>query len=204
MSDTVITPEFRANWAKVFEPEKNDLNGEMEYSVVALFPKDADLTVLKNACHQACVEKWGPDPQTWPANLKTPFRDQSEKPMKDKETRQVLKDENGEPVLPKGYEAGAKFINLKTKQKPSVVDANVQPIIEPSEFYNGCYALASVRAYAYEKKGNVGVSLGLNNIQKTRDGESLGGTRTKPEDDFKPAAGAAQTPSGGSAASMFD
>jgi len=38
-------------------------------------------------------------------------------------------------------------------------------------------------AYAFAANGNRGISCGLNNLQKMRDGEPLGG-RTRPEDDF--------------------
>jgi hypothetical protein len=42
---------------------------------------------------------------------------------------------------------------------------------------------ASVNFYAFNSNGNRGVACGLNNIQKLRDGEPLGG-RSRPEDDF--------------------
>lgn len=189
MSDTVNTPEFRVSFPKVFEPEKNDLNGKMEFSLQALFPKGADLSALKQLCKRACEKKWGTDPNNWPANLRLPFRDQGEKPLKDKETRQIVKDENGNPVMQPGHEAGAIFITLKTTYKPSVVDENVQDIIDPAKFYAGCWAIAAVHAFAYDQKGNQGVSLGLDAIQKVRDDEALGTTRVKPEEAFKPVEG---------------
>ena len=49
VSKRVTTPEFRVSFPVVFKPKKNDLSGEDEYSIVALFPKGADLTALKNA-----------------------------------------------------------------------------------------------------------------------------------------------------------
>lgn len=186
MNDVVNTPEFRVSFPKVFEPEKNELSGKTEYSIQALFPKGADLSALKQLCKRAAEAKWG---NNIPSGLKTPFRDQAEKPMKDKETGAIVKDDNGNPVLRPGHEAGAIFVTLKSKYKPSVVDQNVQDIIDPSKFYGGCYAIAAVNAFAYDQAGNRGVSLGLQAIQKTRDGESLGGTRVKPEEAFKPVVG---------------
>jgi len=59
----VMTPEFRMSFPKLFKAEKNDLNGKMEFSVTALFPKGADLSKLKAAAHAACVKKWGADPK---------------------------------------------------------------------------------------------------------------------------------------------
>lgn len=190
----INTPEFRVSYPSVFQPKKNDLNGEMEYSVVALFPKGANLDALKKAAQEAIVKKWGADKTKWPANLKSPFRDQAEK----------AKNVDGKSILPPAHEAGAIFMTLKSKQRPSVVDQNVQEILDTSKFYAGCWAIASVNAYAYDQKGNRGVSFGLGNIQFRRDGDPLGG-RTRAEDDFSPvAAEGGSSSGGGGAASLFD
>jgi hypothetical protein len=54
---------------------------------------------------------------------------------------------------------------------------------EDNTFFSGCYARASLVAFAYDKMGNKGVSFALQNIQKTRDGEPFSG-RKKAEDEF--------------------
>lgn len=174
----VITPVFRVSFPNIFEARKNDLSGKEEYSLTAIFPKDADLTKMKAAAQEAMVKKWGADKNAWPTNIRSPFRDQAER----------AKTINGKQVLPDGYVAGAVFMNFKSQQKPGVVDKNVQVIIDASEFYAGCYAIASVMAFAYDNKGNRGVSFGLLNIQKVKEGDPLG-TRTKPENDFAPVEG---------------
>src|SRR5258708_5692161 len=161
------TPEFRVSYPNVFKARKNELSGEDEYSVVALFPKDANLTALKNAAAQTLIDKFGTDQTKWPKGLRNPFRDQGEREKDGK--------------LPEGLEAGAIFINLKAKQRPGVVDQNVNEIVEERDFYAGCYAIASVRPYYYDKKGNKGIAFGLNNIQKRRDGDPLG-SRTRSEE----------------------
>lgn len=175
---TIITPTFRVSYPNVFKPRKNELNGAMEYSLVALFPKGADLSQLISAAQKAIEETWGTDKSKWPKTLRSPFRDQAERE----------KEVNGQMVMPEGHEKGAIFINLKSKQRPGVVDQNVQDIIDESEFYAGCFAKASVRAYTYDQKGNRGVAFGLGNIQKVGDGDPLGG-RTRAQDDFAPIEG---------------
>lgn len=75
------------------------------------------------------------------------------------------------------------FFNCKTKQRPGIVDVNRQPILDPSEVYSGCYGRVSVVFYAYNKEGNKGVGVGLQNVQKTREGEPMGG-RSTAEADF--------------------
>ena len=66
---------------------------------------------------------------------------------------------------------------------PGVVDASCQRIIDRSELYSGVYGRASINFYAYNANGNKGIACGLNNLQKIRDGEPLGG-KAKAEDDF--------------------
>lgn len=175
----VVTPPFRVSYPAVFQAKKNDLNGKMEYSLVALFKKGEDLTKLKMAVKECIEAKLGKDQAKWPKNLRMPFRDQAE--------REKINEETGKPFLPDGYEAGAIFLNLKSSQRPGVVDQSVQPIMDEADFYPGCWAQASVNPFYYDQKGNKGVSLGLQNIQKVKDGDPLGG-RTKAESDFAPVA----------------
>ena len=165
MADTIMTPEFRVSFPAVFKPrvQQNDDGspGTPKYGVTMLFAKDADLSKLKAAAQEAVKEKWGDKP---PKSLRSPFRDQGEKEHE-------------------GYVEGAVFVSASSKQKPGLVDRQRQDIIDETEFYAGCYARATVRAFAYDKKGNKGVAFGLNNVQKLRDGDPLGG-RTRAQDDF--------------------
>ena len=66
---------------------------------------------------------------------------------------------------------------------PQIVDKYVKPILDRNEVYSGCYARVSLNFYAFNSNGNKGVACGLGNIQKIRDGESLGG-RSSAVDDF--------------------
>lgn len=174
-TQSIVTPTFRVSFPNVFKAKKNDLSGKDEYSVVALFSKGTDLKILEAEAKKAIVKKWGPDSSQWPKPLKSPFRKHEEREKSGK--------------LPSGLEAGGIFMNLKSQQKPGVVDQNVQAILDESDFYAGCFAKASVRAYAYDQKGNRGVAFGLGNIQKVKDGDQLSG-RTKPEDEFQAIEGA--------------
>jgi len=183
MAENVITPKFRVSYPNVFRARKNDLSGKDEYSVVALFAKGENLSMLKAAAQAAAKEKWG---DKMPKNLRSPFRDQGEREKDGK--------------LPEGLEAGAIFINLKSQQRPGLVDGNRQAIIDENDLYAGCYARAQVRAYAYEQKGNTGVAFGLQNLQKMGEGEPLS-SRVKAEDAFEPVAGAVE--GGGNPGNIF-
>ena len=78
--------------------------------------------------------------------------------------------------------ANSYFFNANSRQAPQVVDSHVQPIWIRSEVYSGCYGKISVTFYGYNSNGNRGIAAGLGNIQKLRDGESLGGRTTAAED----------------------
>lgn len=56
-------------------------------------------------------------------------------------------------------------------------------IIDRSEVYSGVYGRASINFYAFNSNGNKGIACGLNNLQKMKDGEALGG-KSRAEDDF--------------------
>lgn len=74
-------------------------------------------------------------------------------------------------------------MNANSNTAPGVVDIHRQPIYDTSEIYSGVYARVSLSFYAFNSNGNKGIACGLQNIQKIKDGESLGG-KAKAEDDF--------------------
>lgn len=189
-STNAVTPEFRVSFPAVFQAKLNKLNNKQEFSLMALFKKGENMDALKKAAAAAVQKKWGTDKTKWPANMKSPFRDQKEKAK------------NGK--LPEGHVEGAVFMTFKSDQRPKVVDQNVQEIIDPSKFYAGCWARASVNAFAYDQMGNKGISFGLNHVQFVRDGESFSG-RPRVEDAFQPidGVGAGEGSAGGSASDMF-
>lgn len=61
--------------------------------------------------------------------------------------------------------------------------ADRNPILTRSEVYSGVYGRASISFYAFNSSGNKGIACGLNNLQKIRDGEPLGG-KASAESDF--------------------
>ena len=162
----VIVP-CRFSYLHCWEPDS--VNGsEPKYSVSAIIPKSDTKTVnaIKAAIEQAkkdSVSKWG---GKVPGNLKLPLRD-------------------GDIDRPddEAY-AGCYFFNANSRQAPQVVDSKVQPVLDQSEVYSGCYGKISVTFYGYNSNGNRGIAAGLGNIQKLKDGESLGG-RTSAADDFQ-------------------
>jgi hypothetical protein len=165
----LVTGEVRLSYCHLFEPYTSDPEKEPRYSVTILIPKsDKDtLSKINKAIEVAKEEgkpKWG---GKVPATLKLTLHDGDE-----------------EADLEKNPEyAGHMFMAMSSKTRPGVVDRDVQPVLDPTQVYSGCYARVSINAFPYSNSGNKGVSFGLNNVQFLRDGEPLGG-RTRAEDDF--------------------
>lgn len=165
----VRTPQFRVSFPHVFE-KHGFKDQEPKYSIVMLFPKNTDLKDIKRAVHNAATEKWGAK-EKWPKQMRMPFRDGNEK----------------SDLM--GYE-NTIFITASSKQKPQVIgrlknaDGDFPRLEkEDGEFYAGCYARATLIAFAYDTAGNRGVSFSLQNIQKLADGEQFSG-RKNAEDEF--------------------
>ena len=172
MSTKVITgPNTRFSYAHVFEPVS--INGSTpKYSVSLIIPKSDTKTVekIKAAIEEAYKSGEGKhkgNSKSVPALsvIRTPLRDGDlERP--DDETY-----------------ANSYFINANSTNPPGIVDKDLNPIMDRSEIYSGCYGRASINLYPYNVNGNRGIACGLNNLQKIRDGESLGG-RSSAEADF--------------------
>lgn len=168
----VITgPETRWSYANVWEP-KSINGGTPKYSVSLLIPKEDKETLDKiraaiKAAYDEGQSKLKGNGKIVPAldSLKTPLRDGD-------------KDRPGDEAY-----AGHYFVNANNEKAPGIVDANRQEITVHSEVYSGVYGRASINFYAFNSSGNKGIACSLNNLQKIRDGEPLGG-RSSAEDDF--------------------
>ena len=157
---TEASEDIRCSYLNVFNARKNKMNDKEEYSTQLLIPKSATKTLkdLKSACDEALDNKFS---GKVPASAtKTPLHD-GDAPDKDGNEKAEC------------Y-AGHWHCNVKNTNRPGVVDENVQPILDSSEFTSGDYVRVSLNAYAYDQKGNKGVALGLSNIQRVRKGEPLG------------------------------
>lgn len=162
----VVTGKARLSYVNVFQPRAAKPGQEAKYSVCVLIPKTDTVTVnkVKAAVKAAADAGIGILGGKIPPNLKNPLRD-------------------GDTEREGPEYKGHWFINANSKQRPGVVDASVQPILNADEIYSGCYGRVSLNFYAYNQEGNKGVGAGLQNVQKVADGEPLSG-RSRAEDDF--------------------
>lgn len=196
----LTTPRFRASFPSVFKPTKIKGSENEFYQLSMIFDlkeiakdpsEQAKWDAIVDAVDPIAIKKFS----TLPAVFKKPFLKGED--MRNKETGAVYD----------GHE-GMVIIRAKSKDRPGVVDQNVAPIMDQSEFYGGCYARATINLYAWNHPSSgKGVSAGLQNVQKVGEGEPFSG-KTKAEDDFAPIAkpeGTTEASSAGSTDSgLFD
>ena len=167
----IITGKVRASYVNVFQSRFNDLNGSEEFSMMLLIDKLDRATIKKitDAIEDAKTQKWG---TSIPKKLYNPLRDgDSSSDLPDSVTP-------GDAPY-----AGNYFMNVKNKMKPGIVDAQLNTVIDPSEFQSGDYCLVSLNSYGYDNKKR-GVSFSLQNVQVLEKGEPLG-ISSRAEDDFQ-------------------
>ena len=172
MNATKVITGVNTRWsyANVWDP-KSINGGAPKYSVSLIIPKSDKATIEKiKAAIQAAYEegesKLKGNGRTVPAlsTLKTPLRDGDlERP--------------DDEAYKNSY-----FINANSATAPGIVDADCNPILTRSEVYSGVYGRASINFYAFNSNGNKGIACGLNNLQKIRDGEPLGGKSSAASD----------------------
>lgn len=171
MATKVVTGEVRLSYAHLLEPRSSFEGQDPKYSAVILVPKTDTKTIEAiKAAQQEALENGksskfnGSIPKNW---------------------KNTLRDGDVDGDLDKNPEyAGNMFMNVSSKTKPGIVDANLQPVMDAGEVYSGVYARVSINAFPFSAQGNKGVSFGLNNVMVLGKGDPLaGGTRA--EDDFK-------------------
>jgi len=173
MSTKVVTGKVRFSYLNVFTPRlpPNPKEGDVpKYNVTLLIPKSdkATLAKMKAAFDEAAAAKF----PKLPAKLHSTLHDGD-----------GTKPETGEPF---GDECTRHMvIVVASKNKPGLVDASMNEVIDPTAWNSGDFGKASINAYAYEYQGKKGVSFGLNNLQFLSKGESLGAGRSRAEDDFE-------------------
>jgi hypothetical protein len=164
----VVTKKVRFSYLHVFEAYANN-GGDPKYSVTLLInKKDKETTQRLQAAAAAA---------------RAAYKDKNGKALPPEADALIpglgtLHDGDGQ--RPGGDDFGSEckgcyVITATSKNAPKLVDAAKNEILDRTELYSGCYGKAILNAFGYKQSGNAGVSFGLTAIQKTEDGEPLGG-----------------------------
>jgi len=153
---TVITCVARLSFVNFKEPRPaQSADGKPRYDCAVLLPAAADLSPLKAACGKAWDESDVKKKRGTPKG--SPLKSQAE---------------NAEKY--DGFDPNGFYFNAATVNPVDLfnIDMTKAPV---DKFYSGCWARVKVRAYAFDKNGNWGVSFGLQAVQFFADDEKLGG-----------------------------
>lgn len=164
MMKKLITPEIRGSFVNLLKPKAYSKDQAPKYSmVIAIDKNDKFIADLKKAMDEVAIEKWG----EVPAKLKT-F-------LKDGDQEEEKYGWNGKLVF-----------TASNKSAPGVLVKTEQGLVEPvseEDIYSGAYYRCSVRPYAYEYEKSKGVTISLDNVLKTKDGEKFT-SKTSAAEDF--------------------
>ena len=183
-ANVVTTGKCRLSFVNIFEPRAAQEGGEPKYSVTLYIPKTDTPTVEKLKAAVGCAKnkgaesKWGGKIPGIMEDPKNPFAGTT---VHDADTE---RGQDGDLLVSKHPAAkGCYILHVASKNKPGVVDQDLNAIIDPSKVYSGCYGRANISFYPYNSNGKKGISAGLNHIQFLEDGEPLGST-VRVEDAF--------------------
>jgi hypothetical protein len=169
----VVTGRVRLSYAHIWEKYKNENDegdGKEKYSTALLWPKsDAAATAKLEAAIEAAITvgkaKFGAKYNPKSKEFKLPIRDGD-------------LDKPGDPNY-----AGQWFLNCSANNKPGIIDAQKNEVLDKDEVYSGCYCKVSLNMFPFDGNGKkYGVGAGLGNIMKVADGEKLSGGSTAEED----------------------
>lgn len=170
----IHTPEGIAAYVNVFVPRqrtdrKGNPQGEPKYGLALFFRRDQEdeLQEMMDIAEAKAKEAFGPKAMDLvrKGKINWPFADTEDM------------DEAKPPFDQPGWS-----VNFKTTDKPGIVDADAEPIMEKSEVYSGMVARVSCRCFTYDNESK-GVAFALVNVQKIDDGERMSGNPSA-EDDF--------------------
>lgn len=163
----MTTPELvRFSYVNLENPKLAPGATEPRFGMSVIIPKKNKKTIAAIKACIAAAEELGKDKhgKSWKAK-KMPLRDGDE--------------EREDAAYADSY-----FFNANAKNRPGLVDKNVQPILDPKEIKSGDWGCVSLNFYPFNVNGNSGVAVGLNHVQKVKDGEPLGSV-SNAEDDFE-------------------
>lgn len=169
----VVLHNVRLSYTHLDKPYASQPGQDPKYSATILVPKQpgdnkARMDAAIAAATQKAIEKYG---KAFPAAPKVSVHDGD-----------GVRPSDGQPF---GDECkGCWVFTASNKQPVTVVDLNLQPILDATAIYSGMYANVGVTFFGYNAPQNKGIGVALDNVQKTADGDSLGGSRASAEDDF--------------------
>ena len=205
--EKMVTPVCRFSYPAIFQPSlpmgKTD-EKEAKYSITMLFdmsdPKVAEgVAKLRDFAMKPWIKVYGTDQTKWP-KIEHPLFRRGDEPGK-KNADGSYKPGFGPNII--FTKASIRYIKKDGGKRtpPPVVDIHGQPIIDPNEFYGGCFGRVFLSATTYDFMNKKGVSFTLWSLRKERDGERFAMVHDAADDfeGIEAPAGSALPPASGAA-----
>lgn len=143
---------------------KSNPDSPLGFYCSILFPPITDMILFQQEYHRIAAAEF---PAHWNGagwgGLDPYARNQAEKPQY------------------AGYTPNCMFMNVSSNFKPAIVDSRMNPIVDQSQIYAGCWAILAVNCYASGKNTpRKGPRFGLQTIMKVADDTNLGGAAADP------------------------
>ena len=175
-SNSVTTKEVRLSYVHLLKPYAQQTGQAPKYSCTVLLPK-ADVetkaaidAAVEDAKQTGVSTKWN---GVLPPKVDVPIHDGDGTRPSD--------------GMPFGAECKGCWVftaSATESRPPEVVNAQCERIISASEVYSGMYARINITFFPYMVGGKRGIGIALGPVQKTRDGETLGGSTPSAADVF--------------------
>lgn len=180
VTEDILTGPVRLAFDTLFElPQPTPTMQNPKYGAALLFTPLADFSLFHEDYNAVCAaefaDHYDADSRQY-LGLHSPFRDQ------------------GEKAKFGGFTPGCVFITSTSKFKPPVVDAQGNPVVDPSKVYPGVWAICSVSKYSYKDPRKKGVGFGLQNVMLIGDDTKFGGGAPDPRKTFGAVQGAITPP----------
>lgn len=195
-----VTPIGRVMYESIAEPQQEEDNGQkkvdpetgaplMHFKVTLAWPKaelETSLIPFRQLAAQARDRKWVPgtyDPNFFHVQ---PFLRDGDNPEHNTKGKEELR---GHVYMTFKSKAGMARNPANPQQwivqkgQPGIIGPANEDLL-PVDVYSGCFARVSGIMFGTEYSGKRYISVRLNNIQKARDGERLGGGRPDARSQF--------------------
>lgn len=167
----ITISNVRLSYCNLFQPQQKQGQEKPKYSVTILLPKTN--TAAKAQIDQAIAQAIEQGPAKAWNGVRPP------------QPAICIHDGDGarpSDGMPFGDECkGCWVFTASSPKPPFVVDGQVQPIIDATQVYSGCWGNVNVHFFPYNANGKKGIGCALNGVQKIRDDEPLDGRITAQE-----------------------
>lgn len=172
-TEVVRTPTpLRLSYPNLFKPQKQD-SGAEKYNAVLIIEAGTDLSFYGKLIKEAAVAEWG---------------EKAAEDLRKGLIKNPLKNAANEPKYAEraGF-AGNHFIRVVSNYKPPIFRKKGSAFypLDEDDVYPGMYVYAALNCYTWsDARQGKGVSFGLEQLIKARDGDRLGGGGSRPPEDY--------------------